>query len=552
MPTIILDKKRIFRSLNKELSLEELERLLEYLKCEIKEEKEDELICEITTDRADCFTTEGIIRALKGILGMEKGLIKFDFFDDEFEVYIDENVSNVRPYVVMATVRGVKLDVRALESIIRFQEVLHETLGRNRRKASIGIYDISKLDKKIYYKCLPLDEIKFRPLDKDELMNGYRILNETEKGIQYKHLIPEKKAPVLIDSKGTFLSLAPIINSQDAKVTVRTTDILIDSTGFDINFITSIVSLMAYAISFYGGKIGLLNHHYPNKSFKISFKNRNFVLEKNYVEDILGFSINDYELEDILLRARYGIEKKDNKYNVEVPFYRLDVLNSIDIIEDIAIIKGYSNIELKSPILETRSKISNKSIIARTFREIFNGFGFQEVTNYMICNSETQTEKVMLNKEEIGLILLVNPISKEYDCIRANIFPCLLDFLYYNRSYSYPQKIYEIGDVIYYKSNSIHTDFRFSSLIIHNDASFEEMHSFLYSSFKVLNLDFRLRGNDLPFLLNGRRADIIVGDENIGWIGEINPEISIGFSLYQPIVACELSLSKILKFIYNK
>ena len=42
MPTIILDKKRIFRNLNKELSLEEFEKLLEYLKCEIKEEKEDE------------------------------------------------------------------------------------------------------------------------------------------------------------------------------------------------------------------------------------------------------------------------------------------------------------------------------------------------------------------------------------------------------------------------------------------------------------------------------------------------------------------------------
>jgi len=66
-----------------------------------------------------------------------------------------------------------------------------------------------------------------------------------------------------------------------------------------------------------------------------------------------------------------------------------------------------------------------------------------------------------------------------------------------------------------------------------------------------LNLDLRLKGNVLPFLLNGRRADIIVKDENIGWIGEINPEVSISFSLYQPIVACEFSLSKILKFIFK-
>ncbi|HLI46279.1 MAG TPA: phenylalanine--tRNA ligase beta subunit-related protein, partial [Geobacterales bacterium] len=257
MPTILLDRKRINKALNKELSLEELEKLLEYIKCEIKEQNEDELLCEITTDRADCFSTEGIIRALKGVLGIEKGLVNLNFFEDDIELHVDESVKNIRPYVAMATVRGLKLDPRALESIIRFQEVLHETLGRNRRKASIGLYDLSKLDKKIFFKNMDLEKIKFIPLEKNEILDGYRILSETEKGKQYRHLVGQSSAPVLVDNNGTFLSMAPIINSQDAKVTTKTTDILIDSTGFDLNFITSIVGLMAYALSFYGGKVGL-------------------------------------------------------------------------------------------------------------------------------------------------------------------------------------------------------------------------------------------------------------------------------------------------------
>ncbi len=548
MPTILLDRKRINKALNKELSLEELEKLLEYIKCEIKEQNEDELLCEITTDRADCFSTEGIIRALKGVLGIEKGLVNLNFFEDDIELHVDESVKNIRPYVAMATVRGLKLDPRALESIIRFQEVLHETLGRNRRKASIGLYDLSKLDKKIFFKNMDLEKIKFIPLEKNEILDGYRILSETEKGKQYRHLVGQSSAPVLVDNNGTFLSMAPIINSQDAKVTTKTTDILIDSTGFDLNFITSIVGLMAYALSFYGGKVGLVKHFYPNSSFLLRFNNRTFELSKRYAEEILGFELLEDEFQDFLLRARYGFNVYGSKYEITVPFYRVDVLGPIDIVEDIAIIKGYENIEPRRPPLETKSRLSEKSLLGSIVREVFNGLGFQEIVNYMVTNSILQSERVGLDPKEIGLIYISNPISKEYDCMRANLFPGILEFLQYNRSNAYPQKIYELGDVLRFQGNRIITDFRLASAIIYNSASFEDMHSCIYAFFKAIGLDFNLKENELPFLLKGRRADILVKNEKIGWIGELNPNISEYFSLYQPIVAFELSLSEIIKF----
>ncbi len=552
MPTIILDKKRLLKELGKDISTAELEDLLAYCKCELKEERDGDLICEITTERADCFSTEGIIRALKGVLGIEKGLVNLEFFDDIVEVHVDESVLDVRPYVVMATVRGVKLDARALESIIMFQEVLHESLGRNRRKASIGIYDLSKLSNKIFYKCLPLSSIRFVPLDKDIEMDGYGILTETEKGKLYRKLIPEDRAPVLIDSNGRYLSMAPIINSQDAKVTVKTRDVLIDSTGFDKNFLKSIVSLVAYTLSFYGGKIGFVKHIYPDSTFYARFENRFYELSLNEVEEVLGVEVERNELEEFLLRARYGFKFEGNKYIVEVPFYRVDVLGGIDIIEDIAIIKGYSNIEPKFPNLNTRGKLNEKSKLTKIVREVFSGLGFQEVVNYMLCNSDLQTTLMNLSKEDVGLILLENPISREYDCIRANIFPCLIDFLSKNRSYSYPQKIFELGDVIYRKDSSFKKEFRLSSMIIYNEASFEDIHSSIYSFFKALGLELNFKENERSFLIKGRRADIIFGGNVIGWIGELNPDISVKFSLFQPIVASELSLDPIIKFKFLK
>ncbi len=552
MPTIILDKKRILKELGRDLSTDELEDLLASCKCEIKGERDENLICEITTDRVDCFSTEGIIRAFKGLLGIEKGLVNLEFFYDSVEVQVDKSVSSIRPYVVMATVRGVKLDPRALESIIMFQEILHESLGRNRRKASIGLYDLSKISNKIFYKCLPLSSIKFTPLDKEEELDGYTILAETEKGKLYRKLVPEDRAPVLIDSDGKYLSMVPIINSQEAKVTVNTRDILIDSTGFDRNFLRSIVSLVAYILSFYGGKIGFIKHIYPDSTFYAKFENRFYELDPVEAEEILSIDLKKEELEDLLLRSRYGFSVSGNKYIIEVPFYRIDVLGAIDIIEDLAIAKGYSKIVPKPAQLNTRGKLNEKSILSKIVKEIFNGMGFQEIANYIICNSELQTVLVGLNKEDIGLIYLENPISKEFDCVRANIFPCILDFLSKNRGYSYPQKVYELGEVMFLKGSHFKREFRLSSIIVYNEASFEDIHAAIYSFFKAFGLELKLKENNLNFLIKGRRANILFNGEAIGWIGELNPEISARFSLYQPIVASELNLEPIIKFKFSK
>jgi hypothetical protein len=49
-------------------------------------------------------------------------------------------------------------------------------------------------------------------------MTGREIIERNEKGIKYRHLIMPNDAPVLIDSEGNYLSMAPIINSEDCKV----------------------------------------------------------------------------------------------------------------------------------------------------------------------------------------------------------------------------------------------------------------------------------------------------------------------------------------------
>jgi phenylalanyl-tRNA synthetase beta chain len=547
MPTFSFSLSHFKKYIPKELSLDEIANLLEYCKCEIKEIKNDEIIVEVTPDRVDHFSIEGLIRSIRGLLGIEKGLVKIDTFNANIKIHIDEKLKSLRPYIMLVIVRDVSLDTYALTSLINLQELLHETIGRNRLKASIGLYDLSKIKGDIYYKLQKLEEIKFKPLGFDYEMNGYEILKKTDKGIKYSHLVGKDSAPILIDSDGNYLSMPPIINSEDTKVTIKTKDILIDSTGFDLNFLSKIISVIMYAVYFYGKKVGLIEHLYPNGTLIPEFKLRKYNISYEQFKKILGFELEPAKILEFLLRSRYNAEFHNNEFIVEIPPYRLDVLHPIDIIEDVAIMYGYSNIPAIYPSLYTRGKLMKKSIINNKIRDIMNGFGFQEILNYMLSSKEIQIHKVNLKEEDLGLITIQNPISKEYDCIRVNLFPGILNFLSYNVLRKYPQKVYELGDVCYFRENKIITERRLCATIINSEINFEELHAYLFSLIEMLGYNIKLKEAEYPFLLKGRCADIFINETKVGWIGEINPEVILNFKLSLPIIAFEINLSKFLE-----
>jgi phenylalanyl-tRNA synthetase, beta subunit len=548
MPTVSYNLDEIYKSIGKQISLEELNEVLEFCKCEFKQIKGSEVICEITPDRPDLFSTEGLVHFLKGILGLEKGIKKIKVFKENFKVEISDELKNIRPYVVIATIRGVKLDDESLKRIINYQELLHENWCRSRKKASIGLYDLSKLHGNIKFELRKLDEIKFRPLEEKREMSGWEIIKNTEKGLKYKDLILPNAAPVLVDSKGNYLSMAPIINSEDCKVTKNTTDILIDSTGFDIDFINSVVSLMIHTITYYGGEVGIVKHQIGDREYYTSLSNKAYQFSLKDFEKVTGLNLTCNQVIDFLEKARYGTKIEDEQIKVEVPFYRVDILHPIDIIEDLAIIYGYNKIELELPVLVTKPKISKKTIIHNLIRDIMNGFGFQEILNYMLCDFEIQTTKVNLDQISSEIITIQNPISKDFNCIRANLFPCVLQFLSKNTSKPYPQKVYEIGDVINLSEGKIITKNKLAACVIDNIVDFELMHGYLFSLLENFNFDLTLSNANLPFGLEERSAYINVNSKTIGWIAEINPNVLLNFSLRMPAIIFELDLTKTFDF----
>ena len=224
MPVVDVAIWDLERLTNSRVDMGILEKFLPRLKCEVEGIEGDVVYYEATHDRPDLYSAEGLARALKGLMELELGLPKFKVKNADIKCKIKG--PEYRPYAFFSVVHGLKLDDEAIRQLMQLQEKLHMTYGRNRRKVSIGMYDLSKISPPISYIAVRPEEISFTPLDMNVELSLKEILKKHPKGQEYGHLISgHDRYPLLVDSKGTVLSLPPIVNSEDTRVTENTEDV---------------------------------------------------------------------------------------------------------------------------------------------------------------------------------------------------------------------------------------------------------------------------------------------------------------------------------------
>ena len=138
---------------------------------------------------------------------------------------------------------------------MKLQENLHWGVGRDRKLASIGVYDLATITGPITYRTMDPDKEPFVPLGMPgKKMTGRQILESHPKGMAYAELLADhKRYPVLVDSKGLVLSMPPIINSDETKVKKGTTRVFIDVTGISQAAVTKSLDTLVCSLVEIGG-----------------------------------------------------------------------------------------------------------------------------------------------------------------------------------------------------------------------------------------------------------------------------------------------------------
>ena len=538
MPTLTFDKKELINLIGKNLKDDELEELINSLKSNVEEITENEIKVELTTDRSDMFVLEGFARALRDFIGLGSKDIKI--YDSK--IIVKQEEVPVRPYIACALVRNVKLDEKMIKNLMNAQEVLHETIGRKRRKAAIGLHDFDKIEGEIWYKGVSRNE-KFVPLGETEEMSLMDVLSRTEKGRKYGELIINaNKWPVFVDKKGIF-SFPPILNSERTKITEKTKNIFIDVTGTDKNVVKQAINILTLMFGERGFKIEGIKIKGRRELFTPEWIEKPIEIDRKKIEKLLGETLSDEEIKKALKKMGYKVIIKESVIAIAPP-YRFDIFSEADVIEDIAIAYGYNNFTPELPNVFTKGELTKVEKISDEIRELLIGFGFQEIIRPILTNEEIQFKKMLVEGDAIKIS---NPVSELYTQTRIWLLPVLMDFLSKNTKESYPQKIFEIGDVILIDKNSetrARDVRKVAAVIASNGSFFAEAKSIVLEIAKKLKINVEFKEDYHPSFIDGRFVRIYSNKEEIGFFGEINPQVLENFKVYIPVTALEMKISE--------
>ncbi len=564
MPTIDIEYAEFEKLLGLKLyrDMDKVNEILELVKGEVKafDEKADVMNVEIKdTSRPDVWNVEGLTRALRGFLGLEANPRQYRIGKPLIEVYVDERLGNIRPYIGCSIVKEVNLTDAIIRGFMHMQDKLDQSYGRNRQRTSIGLYNFDLIKLPLSYSVAKPTKVSFVPLGFEEKVSLKEILQKHPKGLEYGHIVKEHPLyPILLDAENKVLSFPPIINSNDlGRITEQTKNVLVEVTGTVYEAVLNTLKIVTLALIDRGGKAYSATVHYAKEKQAITtpnFESHSMHLNVEFVNNVLGIRLTTRHIAQLILKAGFNVESiNHDRIKVQIPCYRIDVMHPVDLVEDIAIAYGYNKFKPLWRALTTTGYIRPEQALLDVVRELMVGLGFQEVLTYTMTNVDNLFKKMNCKKERV--LEIANPKVQTLTCLRSWLLPSLMEFLSYNTSVEYPQKIFELGKVTLHDAKSetkTKDDDHLAAVVCHANASFSEIKSCLDTLFLNLGLEWQIKTTEHPSFIDGRVGNIIVNREKAGTIGEIYPKVLEKWKLENPVAAFELNMEKIVKIKKTK
>jgi len=377
-------------------------------------------------------------------------------------------------------------------------------------------------------------------------------LERHEKGIAYKHHVDwASRYPLIVDKLGRVLSFPPIINGELTRVSERTRNLFIDVTGTEPNAISRSLNVLVTALADTGATIESVRVEYSDHVLVTpDLSPQRMELRVDYANELLGLKLSEAKTIEALQRSRLDARRVGRGVlEVFVPAYRIDVMHEVDLVEDVAIGYGYFRLKPTKPTSVTTGNEHGMSEVANDVRQIMVGLGFVEAMNFILANEVDHYQK--MRRKAGKMIVLANPVSTEYSIVRSNLLPCLVRNLADNKHQAYPQRMFEVSDVIIIDEKAeTRTERRLhvAGVSSHPTANFTEMKSYVEALLANLGLEkWEIKETRHPSFLQGRVAEIYVKGRKIGVVGEMHPEVLNNFELENPTSAFEINLQGIMK-----
>lgn len=522
------------------------------------------------THRSDLFGHIGIARELSAIMNKK---IKLPTFN-KFSTKKSKDSLNI-------IVKDKKLCPRYMAIVLDELEIKESPKWMQVRLRNCGVRPINNIVDITNYVLLeygqPLHAFDYDKLSGNKKNIIIRSARNSEKitTLDGKERELSKKDLVIADMKKA-IAIAGVMGGIDTEVDNNTKKIIIESANFNSYSIrktsqrlalrTEAVTRFEKGLSPYFAQEGIgraIQFLIKYAGAKISsrlydtlssaLKEKEITLDADQLNKYIGTEIKINKVISILKSLDFKVSGT-KKIKVKIPVYRMDINIPEDLIEEVARIYGYDNIE-PVEIRGTLAPVTDLMEIhwGNKITEILSSLGMNEVMNYSFYGERLLSKSLLTSQDHIEL---ENPISGDLKFLRTTLLPGLFQSVEKNIKNFEDIKLFEIGHVYFeeceYKSIS-------GVIIGDNEKIFYRMKGIVEVLLQKLNIDFKaeiLQKNDgceyFNMYADGRSLQYKGGKELLGTISLADQRIIDNFNLKNKHLAFfNLSLEKIANLASN-
>lgn len=524
---------------------------------------------EITSNRGDCLSVLGVAREI-AILTRGKVHLPSDKIRED-QLIRENNLPRIKidapdlcPYYAARVIKDVQIGPSPLW--LR-QKILVSGANPINNVVDVTNYVMWEIGQPLH------------PFDLDTIRESTVLVRRAKKGeslftLDDKCRSLNEEMLVIADSQNA-IALAGIMGGKETQVLPSTRHILLEAAYFDpvcvgktsrkIGLITEASSRFEKGVDpkmvkralnraalliqeVAGGKIvdPLL------ETGKIPLKRKKVYFRPFKVNKVMGGRITSSTMEDILKSLGFQVKKSKKRWTVNIPDFRQDITREIDLVEEICRVYGYNRVKATLPSLGMQEEREDKEEkIKDILRALLKGCGFYEVVTNSLT-SERLFQVIGVPREK--LVYIRNPLSREQQVLRVHLFPQLLNIASFNYNQESKRlRIMEIGKVFDREGNKLREKSSLAALVVEDDFNFFSLKGIVEAIMEELGVEeLEFTSFNLSYLCPGESALIKKGNQPVGYLGRLSPQIGEIMELPKRTYLFELDVNFIVSVSQKK
>lgn len=524
---------------------------------------------DLTPNRSDCLSIEGVAREVAALNSLAMNVVDMpkiaQDIEDQFEVNVQSqsdcprycgrilrNVDTKASTPIWMQERLRRGGVRCINFVVDVCNYVMLELGQ-----PMHAFDLDKLSDKIIVR-MAQDNEKLILLDGKEIAldSSSLIIADSNKALALAGVMGGEESAVTTNTKHLFLESAffnPItIAGKAREYGLHTESSHRFERGVDPELATRAIQRATQLIKqFAGANVGPVSEvvnsgHLPQRE--------PIALSVSKVSNVLGVSVSSLEVISILEDLRCAVKHVDeNNILVTPPSHRFDMQIDVDLIEEVARLKGYQDFPTQRlPACESESLSQQKSDSIFAIQECLSSLGYNEAVTFSFTE-----EKYCGLFYEGEVKRLANPISAALSDMRTSLWPGLCEAVSYNLKRQHTSvKLFEIGRKYLLQSSELLQTEVLAGVAVGDVVprqwgettraiDFYDVKGDLEHLFVSLGINqaIKFEAHDQLGLHSGKTAMILINDQPMGVVGALHPNVLKPLGLAKrEVVVFELNL----------